>query len=99
MYAERGGFIIFVHINAWVLIVLFRWGIPFHCDYLLHGVPGRYVCFPKLDSCTGVNPQVARQSGKTSLVCSLAGELALDTYVVSPSPKGCIFSFFPSFPS
>jgi hypothetical protein len=85
----------FVHVNARVLIVLFRQGIPFRRGYLLHGVPGRYVRCPELDSCTDVNPQ----SGKTSLIHSLAGELGLDIYVVSLSSKGCVFGSFPSFPS
>ena len=47
---------------------------------------------PKLDSCADVTPQ----SGKTSLIHSLAGELGLDIYVVSLSSKGCVFGSFPS---
>ena len=47
---------------------------------------------PELDSCADVTPQ----SGKTSLIHSLAGELGLDIYVVSLSSKGCVFGSFPS---
>ena len=82
-----------MHVNARVLIILFRKGIPFPRGYLLHGVRGRYVRDPKLDSCADVPP-----SGKTSLIHSLVGELGLGIYVVSLSSRGCVFGSSPSFP-
>lgn len=64
-------------------------GIPFRRGYLLHGVPGRWGY--SLAVLIGPNPEIL-DSGKTSLIHSLAGELGLDIYVVSLSSKGYAFT-------